>query len=116
MKIITWSDANILYVLYLWPSQSIAVNLKTRHATSKRKPSASGPAQSERILRRQSDPAEFLKGNGARIPPNCASAHPLIIGHRDVVPFSENYSPPSCFDSFGSASISACKTNIQSIR
>lgn len=116
MKIITWSDANILYVLYLWPSQSIAVNLKTRHTTSKRRPGASGPAQSERILRRQSDPTEFLKGNGARIPPNCPSARPLIIRDRDVVPFSENYSSPSCFDSFGSASISACKTNIQSIR
>lgn len=116
MKIITWSDANILYVLYLWPSQSIAINLKTRHTASETTPSASGPAQSERILRRKSDPTEFLEGNGARIPPDGPSARPLIISDRDVVPFSKNYSSPPCFDSFGWSSVSAYKTNIQSIR
>ena len=116
MKIVTWSDADILCVLYLWPSQSIAVNLKTRDTASERTPSASCPAQSQRILCCQSDPTEFLEGNGARIPPDCSSARPLIIRDRDVVPFSENYSPPPCFDSFGRSSVSAYKTNIQSIR
>lgn len=88
MKIITWFEANILYVLYLWPSQSITVNLKTRDTASEWTPSTSSPAQSERILRRQSDPTEFLEGNGARIPPDGPSPGPLIIRDRDVVPFS----------------------------
>lgn len=116
MIIITWSEANILYVLYLWPSQRIAVNLKTRDTASEWTPSASGPTQPERILCRQSDPTEFLEGNGARIPPNGSSPRPLIIRDCDVVPFSESYSPPPCFDSSGWSSVSAYKTSIQSIR
>ena len=115
MEIITWSDANVLYVLYLWPSQSITVNLKTRYTASERTPSASGSTQSERILRRQSDPTEFLEGNGTGIPPDGSSPRPLIIGDRDVVPFTENYSLPPCFDSFGWSPVSSYKTNIQSI-
>lgn len=116
MKIITWSDANILYVLYLWPSQSITVNLKTRYTASERAPNASSSTQSERILRRQSDPTEFLEGNGARISPDGPCARPLIISDRDVVPFTENYSLPTRFDSFGWSSVSSYKTNIQTVR
>lgn len=115
MIIITWSEADVLYVLYLRSSQSIAVDLKTRDAASEWTPAASGPAKSQRILCGKSNPTKFLEGNRARISPNGSSPGPLIVRDCDVVPLPESYSSSSCFNSFGWPSVSACKANIQSI-
>lgn len=107
MIIITWSKANIPSVLYLWSSQSVTVDLKTRDTASEWTAPASSPANSQRILRGQSDPTEFLKSNGARIPPNGRHPRPLIVCECEVVPLFESHASSPCFDSFSWPTVSA---------
>ena len=80
LVISTWFKAKILYILYLGPSQSIAVNLKTRDTATEWSPTTGQPSKPKRFLCSKPDPAELLKSNGSRVPPNSSHSRSLVIG------------------------------------